>query len=219
MKLTSFRIRRFLTAILLSVLIIGGGTQTSFAKWSDGRIPVFTPSDFSISNKFRGIYYVFNFKKENNGNMAELTYSECGAEVCKFRFSYNGMNSELFIVDREDSNTYLDLHIGFFKFSHHSGAYDGDSQSQFLLLRMYINSVMKKDFGIGYIGIAYCKELDVCWHIEDVVKRNSINYDFYEKTIEDLSRYKSGNEVIFENINKAFYFLNSLSDTQRDDNR
>ncbi len=151
--------------------------------------------------------------------MAELTYSECSAQICKFSFSYNGMNSDLFIVNRDDNNTYWDLHIGFFKFAYNSGAYDGDNQSQFLLHRMYINAVMKKDFGLGYIGVAYCKELEICWHIEDAVKRNSINYDLYEKTIEDLSRYKSGNEVIFENINKAFYFLNSLSDTKIDDNR
>lgn len=212
MNAAAFTTKACFTAILLSVLVIGGGLRTSWAKGIDGKIPVFSLNKSPIGIDFPAVYFSFDFKSEKNNQVAELVYSNCQLNVCEAQFRYNETDSEVLVIDKGERSTAWNFHIGFFNFAKKSGAYDGNHQIQFLLYRMYINAKMSKDFGFGYLGIANCKVLDVCWYIEDLVRQNSIDYDFYEKSIMELSRYKNGNEVFFERINKAFHFLNSISD-------
>ena len=210
MNTAAFAVKTFLTAILLSVLIIGGGFRTSLANGIDGKILVFSLNKSPVGRDFPAVYFIFDFKSEKNNQVAELVYSNCQLNVCEAQFRYNETYSEVLTIDKTERSTSWDFHIGFFDFAKKSGAYDGNNQSQFLLYRMYINAKMNKDFGVGYIGIAACKQLDLCRHIEDVVNKKSIDFDFYEYNIKMISKYKSGNEGIYDPIITAYSFLKSL---------
>ncbi|WP_430473540.1 hypothetical protein ACQ0MK_16560 [Thalassospira lucentensis] len=210
MNATAFTAKASLTAILLSVLMIGGGFRTSLANGMDGKIPVFSLDKSPIGRDFPAVYFVFDFKSEKNRQVAELVYSNCQLNVCEAKFHYNETYSEVLKIDKRARSTSWDFHIDFFDFTKKSGAYDGNNQSQFLLYRMYINAKMNKDFGVGYIGIASCKELDLCRYIEDVVDKKSIDFKFYENNMMMLSKYKLGNEVIFDSISAAYSFVKSL---------